>query len=64
MRSGKDVAGRSGESLGGQIPKWTALIEEVRFVQDSPLEEPGFEPSAPRIVALDETRTRFQKIKQ
>jgi hypothetical protein len=28
--------------------QWTALIKEVRFAPDSPLEEDGFELSVPR----------------
>jgi hypothetical protein len=27
---------------------YEAMIEEVRFAEDSPLEEAGFEPSVPR----------------
>jgi len=38
---------RSNASSARNSSEWTALIEEVRFTRDSPLEEAGFEPSVP-----------------
>jgi hypothetical protein len=43
-----EFAGAKGREQAVALRKFGALIEEVRFARDSPLEEARFEPSVPR----------------